>query len=88
MDAVAWTGRAIREFPKFARPYPVYAAALGQLGRTEEARAALDAYLAVSKRYFDTLTRSRMPYYGPEDHEHLLDGLRKAGWRGGGDTSS
>ena len=27
--------------------------------------------------------RSRPLYYhGPADHEHLLDGLRKAGWQG------
>jgi adenylate cyclase len=79
--AVAWSGRAIREFPKFARPYPVRAAGLGQLGQIEEAKAALDAALAASKPYFDTLTGIRMPYYRFEDHEHLLDGLRKAGWR-------
>jgi adenylate cyclase len=79
--AVAWAGRAIREFPKFPRAYPVYAAALGQLCRTDEARTALDAALAVSEQYLETLTASRMPYFRPEDHEHLLEGLRKAGWR-------
>jgi hypothetical protein len=24
----------------------------------------------------------RGPWYRPEDHEHMLDGLRKAGWQG------
>jgi adenylate cyclase len=80
--AEANTRRAIRTFPDFPRPYPVLAAALGQLERTDEARAALEAAIAVSPSYFRTITGTRMAYYRPEDHEHLLDGLRKAGWQG------
>jgi adenylate cyclase len=82
LGTVAMTRRAIREFPDFPRPYPVLAAALGQLGQTGEARIALDASIAASPTYFETMTGSRMPYYSHQDHEHLLDGLRKAGWRG------
>jgi hypothetical protein len=26
--------------------------------------------------------RNRVPWFRPEDHAHLLDGLRKAGWEG------
>jgi adenylate cyclase len=26
--------------------------------------------------------RNRVPWTRPEDHEHMLDGLRKAGWEG------
>jgi len=26
--------------------------------------------------------RKRVPWFRPEDHAHLLDGLRKAGWQG------
>jgi adenylate cyclase len=80
--AEAMTRRTIRSFPDFPRPYPVLAAALGQLGRTDEARAALDAAIVVSSSHFKTATERRMTHYRPEDHEHLLDGLRKAGWKG------
>jgi adenylate cyclase len=55
------------------------AAALGQLGRIEEARVAL---AAVSPREFDVYVLTRAPWMRPEDHEHMLDGLRKAGWQG------
>ena len=81
-SAVAMTRRAIRDFPSFPRPYPVLAAALGQLGQKDEARVALDAAIAASPSYFQTTTGSRMAYYRPQDHEHLLDGLQKAGWLG------
>ena len=80
--AVEMTRRTIRDFPDFPRPYPVLAAALGQLGQKDQARAALAAAVAVSPSYFETTTGSRMPYYRPQDHEHLLDGLRLAGWQG------
>jgi adenylate cyclase len=82
VSAEATTRRAIRTFPDFPRPYPVLAAALGQLGRSDEARIALDAAIAASPSYFQAATGSRRAYYRPEDHDHLLDGLRKAGWQG------
>jgi adenylate cyclase len=25
--------------------------------------------------------RQRLPWFRPDDHAHLLEGLRKAGWR-------
>jgi adenylate cyclase len=81
VSAEATTRRAIRTFPDFPRPRPVLAAALGQLGRSNEARIALDAAIAASPSYFRAVTGSRMAYYRPEDHNHLLDGLRKAGWQ-------
>jgi adenylate cyclase len=57
------------------------AAALGQLGRTEEAREALEKAIAVAPASFDIYVRNRVPWMRPEDHAHMLEGLRKAGWR-------
>jgi hypothetical protein len=31
---------------------------------------------------FDLHVRQRPPWLRPEDHEHMLDGLRNAGWQG------
>jgi adenylate cyclase len=62
--------------------YRWLAAALGELGLVEEARVALEKALTSDPREFDVYVRSRAPYLRPEDHEHMLDGLRKAGWRG------
>jgi adenylate cyclase len=58
------------------------AAALGQLGRVDEARNALSEALAKAPRAFERWTTQRPPWYRHEDYEHMLDGLRKAGWQG------
>jgi adenylate cyclase len=72
--------RAIRSFPTFPSPYRWLAAALGELGRTAEAKAALEKAIAVSPDQFDFQVRERPPWFRPEEHTHMLDGLRKAGW--------
>jgi adenylate cyclase len=72
--------RAIRSFPYFPSPYRWLAAALGELGRTAEAKAALEKAIAVSPDSFDFQVRERPPWFRPEEHAHMLDGLRKAGW--------
>ena len=82
LSAEATACRAIRAWPAFPRPYVVHAAVLGQLERTDEARAALEAAISASPSHFKYRTGSRPPYIHPEIHEHLLEGLRKAGWRG------
>jgi adenylate cyclase len=82
LAAVAMARRAVQTWPQLYRPYPL-AAALGQLGRIVEARAALAAAIGASPSFFEFITRSRPPYYyRPEDHQHMLDGLRNAGWEG------
>jgi adenylate cyclase len=73
--------RAIRSYPDFANPYRWLAAALGQLGRTDEAREALERAITVVPGAFETVVRNRVPWMRPEDHAHMLEGLRKAGWR-------
>ena len=71
--------RLLSAHPGFPLVHRWLAAALGQLGRTEEARAAL---AAISPREFDVYVRNRVPWMRREDHEHMIDGLRKAGWQG------
>jgi adenylate cyclase len=66
--------------PDFPLPYRFLAASLGQLSHFDEARAALRACIAVSPTSFDFYVRSRPPWFRPEDYEHMLEGLRKAGW--------
>jgi adenylate cyclase len=80
--AVAAAERAIRSFPDFPSPYRWLAAALGELGRTAEAQAALQKAVAVSAVAFEFQVRERPPWFRPEQHAHMLDGLRKAGWEG------
>ena len=53
----------------------------GQLGRVDEAKQALDKAIAIIPASFDMYVRQRVPWMRPEDHAHMLDGLRKAGWK-------
>jgi adenylate cyclase len=81
--AEALARRANHAYPKSVRTLVWHAAALGQIGRTEEARSVLHATVAASPSYFDFVTRSRPTYYHrPEDYDHLIEGLHKAGWQG------
>jgi adenylate cyclase len=76
------TEQAIRSYPDFPPLYRWLAAALGQLGRTEEAQQALDKHISLAPASLDLYIRKRVPWMRPEDHTHMLEGLRKAGWEG------
>jgi adenylate cyclase len=80
--AVEAASRVIRSYPNHPLVYRWLAASLGQLGRTAEAKAALDRALATAPEAFDIYVRRRVPWHRAEDHAHMLDGLRKAGWQG------
>jgi adenylate cyclase len=69
----------IRLFPDFPNNYRWLAAALGQLGRTSEANEALEKAIAISPASFDMYVRHRAPWMRPEDHAHMVEGLRKSG---------
>jgi tetratricopeptide (TPR) repeat protein len=56
--------RAIRSFPDFPSPHRWLAAALGELGRTAEARHALAKAVAISPASFDFQVRDRPPGFG------------------------
>jgi adenylate cyclase len=83
--AVETAMEAIRSYPGYPLPYRWLAAALGQLGRLAEAREALEKALekavAVAPASFDLYVRNRVPWVRPEEHAHMVEGLRKAGWR-------
>jgi adenylate cyclase len=75
--------RAIRANPGQPLSYRWLAAGLGQIGRTHEARELLhDAEAIVAPLAIDTYLRRRWPWQRQDDHDHMLEGLRKAGWRG------
>jgi adenylate cyclase len=81
-DAVSTLGSLLSERPDHPWAYRWLAAALGQLGRTDEARDALSKAIATAPEAFYAFLRNRPPWVRPEDYEHMLDGLRKAGWEG------
>ena len=74
--------RAISAYPDLPNTYLWRTAALGQAGRIDEAKEALEKAIAIAPASFDMYARQRAPWHRPEDHAHMLEGLRKAGWEG------
>jgi adenylate cyclase len=70
----------IRSYPDFPLPYRWLAAALGQAGRIDEANQAFQTAATVSPASFEIYVRARPAWFRAEDHAHMLEGLRKAGW--------
>jgi adenylate cyclase len=81
-QAVEWGNRAASRYPESPLAYKWIAAALGQLGRIDEAAEMLQRTINLSPSSFDLYVRHCPPWVRPEDHEHMLEGLRKAGWQG------
>jgi adenylate cyclase len=81
-EAVEAAERVIHLHPEHRLSLIWLAAALGQAGRTEEAREALSKAIITSPGFVNIYIVNRAPWVRPEDHAHLLDGLRKAGWSG------
>ena len=77
--ALALADRVIRARPEQGFSYRVRAAALGQLGRIDEAKATLRR--AMEFKNFDLYVRARPAHWSIESFEHQLEGLRKAGLR-------
>jgi adenylate cyclase len=73
---------AIRLYPDHPLIYRWLAAALGQIGRVEEANEVLGKAIAIAPGSFDMYVHHRVPWMRPEDHAHMVEGLRKAGWEG------
>jgi hypothetical protein len=67
--------------PKASPPYRWLAASLGQTGQTEGRKEALEKAIAIAPALFDMYVRRRAPWMRPEDHAHVIEGLRKAGLR-------
>jgi len=78
--AVEASRRLLGRYPDFPLTYRWLAASLGQLGRLDEARQALAQAMTITPKAFDLFVRSRVPWHRQEDYDHMLEGLRKAGW--------
>jgi adenylate cyclase len=80
--AVAVAQQLRRSFPNFRQPYNTLIAALGQVGRADEARAVMtDALERFGEQFrrFMALPLSEIRELRAEDREHLIEGFRKAG---------
>jgi adenylate cyclase len=77
-DAVIHAQRSIERRSDNPQPHVILAASLAHLGRTHEASEALDK-VEVLRPGFAQPSEWWFKFSRPEDNEHLLDGLRKAG---------
>ena len=80
-EAVDCSLQCLADYPDYAAPRRFLVAALAQLGRRDEAAVELKAFIAKAPDVFNVMVRNRPPYMSLEDQEHLLEGVRKAGWR-------
>jgi adenylate cyclase len=82
--AIAASRHAIRVNPTQPLSYRWLAAALGQRDRSAEAISVLrSASVRVAPLLLDDYLTRQWPWQRPADHAHMLEGLCKAGWRGG-----
>ena len=65
--------------PTYFHTHALRAAALGQMGRQEDARKALQDLLALRPDFAAGARQEYAKWYGPELIEQLVEGLRKAG---------
>jgi adenylate cyclase len=77
--AITAAKNVIARYPDHPIAYRFLAASLGQLGQTEEAHEALQTAMQGS---FARFVRNRPPWVRPANYEHVIEGLRKAGWHG------
>ena len=81
-EAIAVARQLGRSLPNFRQPYNTLIAALGQVGRVDEAHTVMDEALArfgERFRYLMSLPLDEIRELRPEDREHLIEGFRKAG---------
>jgi adenylate cyclase len=69
--------------PHYPMAWRGLASALGQLGRIDEAKAALARFLELVPSYTsEAAARAMMNFRDDALFQHYLEGLRKAGWQG------
>jgi DNA-binding SARP family transcriptional activator/TolB-like protein len=79
-DAAAKVGRAVTQLnPSFSGGYKPYLAALGHLGREQEAASVLRRLLAIEPDFTIERFMSKTGLELPADREHYAEGLRRAG---------
>jgi hypothetical protein len=81
-DAATWLNQSVTAYPNYPLAHFVLAAALGHLGRVEEARAEAEVGLALNPAFTVSRFRERAESDNPiflEQRRIIDDGLRKAG---------
>ena len=80
-EALAWADTSLRENSGVPGAYRVRAVCLSQLGRIDEAKAALGEFLRLSPDATVTSTMAQVPLKRPEDIKRYINALKQAGLR-------
>ena len=78
-EALDHLERSLRQHSSIPGPHRLRAACLSQLGRMEEARAALDEFLRIVPNATIASMRAQLPLKHAEDFERYASALRQAG---------
>ena len=74
--SVETSRQVLRQYPDLGPAYRFLLASLGQLGR----RTECEELMKIAPAGYDHFARHRPPWFGLQDFDHMLDGMRKAGW--------
>jgi adenylate cyclase len=80
-EALECTEKALRENPNVPGIYRLRTACLSQLGRGDEAKAALADFLRLVPDANVASTKAQIPLKRPEDLERYIEALKRAGMR-------
>jgi len=80
-EAVEWARRSQRQpgAAQVAWTHAHEASALAHLGRVDGAHSALARALAIQPTFSASFIDAVLPFKDPNDRDHYIDGLRKAG---------
>src|SRR5262249_29229689 len=78
-ERVAIVGRSVEAFPDFVNGYKPLVAALGHLGRREEAKPYVDKLLSLEPDFTAEKFREVYPIKKASDRKRYIEGLRLAG---------
>jgi len=78
-DAAAWGRKVVAEQPRVPSGHRLIATSLGQLGRTDEARTALNHALEITPKLSETSIRRNIYFKNPHDLERYISGMKAAG---------
>jgi tetratricopeptide (TPR) repeat protein len=73
--------QTVRDHPTVPMAYRWLAASLGQLGHFAEGARVVDTLRHTYASSLAMYVNQLPPYFRLEDHQHMMEGLAKAGWR-------
>jgi adenylate cyclase len=78
-QAIAAIEQRLARNPQSETAYALLASCYGHLGRVEESRRAWEQVMRIHPGFSVERRRQVLPFRNPEDFEHRVEGLRKAG---------